>query len=238
MPPAVRLFDPATDAHLVPYLAAVHANCITSDHTIATFLPPLSHDKLLTWWKNCISAVSRGERAMFLLVDEPSPSSSSSSPSSPPPPPSASASLCAIPGLDPALSAAVAATSTTATVTATTTTTTTTTGPQDPVRGADLMGVVMLVMPFSETGPFRGYVEKLLVSPKFRRRGGARALLDALEKEAVKRGRCLLMLDTESGSAAEHLCRRLGWTELGQIPNFGLSPGGGLRNETFFYKQL
>lgn len=50
--------------------------------------------------------------------------------------------------------------------------------------------------------------------------------------------RVIKMLDTESGSTAELVFRRLGWTEVGQIPNFSLSPGGDLRSETFFYKQL
>jgi hypothetical protein len=33
-----------------------------------------------------------------------------------------------------------------------------------------LAGLVMLGMPFSQTGPFRGSVEKLFVSPDFRKR--------------------------------------------------------------------
>ncbi|KAL5614340.1 hypothetical protein BROUX41_004446 [Berkeleyomyces rouxiae] len=196
MAPAVRLFNPTTDAHLVPYLAAVHANCITSDHTIATFLPPLSHDKLLTWWKDSISAVTRGNCAMLLLLDQPAPVDA--------------------PGAVPSHLDSSAL----------------------QVKGSELMGVVMMTMDTTETSPFRAQVEKLLVSPRFRRRGGATALMEALEKEAVKRGRKLLILSTESGSPGEQLYHKLGWSELGQVPNHDLSPSGGLRPATFFYKQL
>jgi GNAT superfamily N-acetyltransferase len=55
------------------------------------------------------------------------------------------------------------------------------------------VGVVMLSMPSSETGPFRGVVEKLLVHKAFRGRGGARTLISALEAEATKRGRTILV---------------------------------------------
>ena len=51
----------------------------------------------------------------------------------------------------------------------------------------------MLSMSSSETGPFRGVVEKLLVHKGFRNRGGARTLMSALETEATKRGRTILV---------------------------------------------
>lgn len=46
------------------------------------------------------------------------------------------------------------------------------------------------------------------------------------------------MADTESGTVAEEMYRNLGFVEVGKIPNFANSPAGGLRDETFFYKQL
>lgn len=46
------------------------------------------------------------------------------------------------------------------------------------------------------------------------------------------------MTDTETGTVAEALYRKLGYVEIGKIPDFAISPGGGLRAETFFYKQL
>ncbi|CEJ84514.1 hypothetical protein VHEMI03498 [[Torrubiella] hemipterigena] len=177
----VLRFDPAEHSAAIPYLAAIHASCITQDRTIATFLPPLSHDKLLTWWKQRIAEINDGTRVMYLLLDAD------------------------------------------------------TTGK---LKGPEIMGVVMLYMPPSETGPFRGIVEKLLVHKSFRGRGGARALMDALEADALERGRGLLLLDTETDSPAEAVYTKLGWTELGKVPKYGISPTGELKDGTFFYKQL
>ena len=55
------------------------------------------------------------------------------------------------------------------------------------------MGVVMLSKPPSEKGPFRAWVEKLLVSPSFRRRGVARKLMKKLEELGKASGRTLLV---------------------------------------------
>ncbi|KAL0933157.1 Acetyltransferase [Colletotrichum truncatum] len=178
------MFSPADHTHLIPYLAALHAACISQDRTLATFLPPLSHEKLLGWWKERIAEVIDGTRLMLILLDE------------------------SEPGSKP--------------------------------KGTELMGVVMLWMPYSETGPFRGFVEKLLISPKFRQRGGARMLMSALEGESLRRGRTLLMLDTAADSPAEAIYRKFGWTEVGRIPNYGISPAvpRQLKDEVFFYKQL
>lgn len=51
----------------------------------------------------------------------------------------------------------------------------------------------MLSKPYWETGPFRGYVEKLLVSPLCRRVGVARALMLKVEEVAREKGRTLLV---------------------------------------------
>ncbi|KAF5019214.1 hypothetical protein F66182_8788 [Fusarium sp. NRRL 66182] len=178
----VTLFSPGQHSHLIPYLAAIHASCITHDRTIAEFLPPLSHEKLLAWWKERIAEVTDGKRLIFILLKE--------------------------------------------------------SEPEARPKGPDVMGVVMLVMPSSETGPFRGVVEKLLVHKAHRGRGGARTLVAALEAEATRRGRTILLLDTETGSPAEEVYKKLGYTELGQIPKYGLSPNGELKDGTFFWKHL
>lgn len=56
-----------------------------------------------------------------------------------------------------------------------------------------VVGVVMLSMPFAETGPFRASVEKLLVDPEARGRGIAKVLMSELERVARERGRTLLV---------------------------------------------
>jgi GNAT superfamily N-acetyltransferase len=57
----------------------------------------------------------------------------------------------------------------------------------------ELAGYVVLASQASETGPFRGSVEKLLVSPRYRRRGIARLLMSKLEEVARVRGTTLLV---------------------------------------------
>lgn len=60
--------------------------------------------------------------------------------------------------------------------------------------GEDVVaGYVMLSYPWSQTGPFRAEVLKLMVSPRFRRRGVARRVMGVLEEVARAKGRMLLV---------------------------------------------
>ncbi|KFA67744.1 hypothetical protein S40285_00962 [Stachybotrys chlorohalonatus IBT 40285] len=181
-PGLVVPFTSAQHNHLIPYLAAIHASCITHDRAMATFLPPLSHEKLLSWWKERIAEVNDGKRLIYILVTE----------------------------MDLSVK----------------------------LKGPEVMGVVMLAMPFSETGAVRATVEQLLIHKNFRGKGGARALMKTVESEAAKRGRTVLLLDTETGGVAEQVYKKLGYVEIGQVPNYGMSPSGELKGGTFFYKQL
>ena len=58
---------------------------------------------------------------------------------------------------------------------------------------AEVAGYVCLMMPATETGPFRGEVNKLMVSPKHRRKGVARRVMQGLERVARERGRDMLV---------------------------------------------
>jgi ribosomal protein S18 acetylase RimI-like enzyme len=133
----VLCFQPSDHMHLIPYIAAIHASCITHDRAVATFLPPLTHDKLLKWWKDRVSEVKDGTRILYVLVKSPQAGAR--------------------------------------------------------ILGTEVAGVVMLEMPRSETGSFRGAVEKLLVHPTYRNRGGARALVEELERDASRCGRTMLV---------------------------------------------
>ena len=46
------------------------------------------------------------------------------------------------------------------------------------------------------------------------------------------------MLDTETGSPAEAVYERLGWTRVGTIPDYALTSYGELCGSTFFTKSL
>jgi ribosomal protein S18 acetylase RimI-like enzyme len=57
----------------------------------------------------------------------------------------------------------------------------------------EVIGYVCLLMPVTETGPFRGEVLKLMVSPDHRRKGVARRVMQKLEDVARGRERWLLV---------------------------------------------
>ncbi|KAJ7447141.1 acetyltransferase [Mycena galericulata] len=110
---------------------------------------------------------------------------------------------------------------------------------EDPAGQKQLAGCVMLFRPLTETGPFRGSIQKLLVSPNFRRRGIARKVMQKLEDEAKAHGQTLLMVDTTTGSPAEMVYAKLGYNVVGIVPKYGISPlDGSLHGRTYFWKQL
>ncbi|MFJ8072386.1 GNAT family N-acetyltransferase [Streptomyces sp. NPDC096176] len=101
-----------------------------------------------------------------------------------------------------------------------------------------LIGTVQLRSETSPNGRHRAEIAKLLVHRVARGRGVAHRLLATAEQFAHVSGRTLLMLDTQTGSAAEHLYRRAGWTPLGTVPDYAADPSGTLRPTTFFHKSL
>ncbi|KAK4157312.1 hypothetical protein C8A00DRAFT_40280 [Chaetomidium leptoderma] len=64
------VFSQDQHGHLVPYIAALHASCITLDHMVGPFLPPLTNEKLLPWWKERIAETISGARVIVLLLPE------------------------------------------------------------------------------------------------------------------------------------------------------------------------
>jgi GNAT superfamily N-acetyltransferase len=101
-----------------------------------------------------------------------------------------------------------------------------------------IVGTVQLVLAQPENQPHRADLSKMLVHRRARRRGVGAALLEAAEKTARDCGKTLLVLDTNSGSDAERLYARMGWTRVGEIPDYSIQPRGGLRATTLFYKKL
>ena len=102
-----------------------------------------------------------------------------------------------------------------------------------------LLGTVMLTFAAQPNAPHRADVGKMLVAASARRLGVGRRLLDRAEEVARAAGRTLLLLDTETGSAAESLYRACGWTPFGVVPAHAFRPdGASLGDTTFFYKVL
>jgi ribosomal protein S18 acetylase RimI-like enzyme len=103
----------------------------------------------------------------------------------------------------------------------------------------NIIGTVQLALAVPPNQRHRAEVLKLLVHPRARRRGIARALMIALEPIARAEGRTLLTLDTWTGSAAETLYRSLGYVVVGVIPRYArgsLTPE--LEPATIMYKEL
>jgi GNAT superfamily N-acetyltransferase len=109
----------------------------------------------------------------------------------------------------------------------------------DPAGGdGSLDGTISLALESKPNGRHRADVLKLMVRRSARGRGLGRELLATAEKAAADAGASLLMLDTETGSAAEFLYHSAGWTPYGLVPEYAAGPSGVLRDCTFFYKRL
>ena len=110
------------------------------------------------------------------------------------------------------------------------------------IWGAFADGVLSGTVQLSLDGPpnqtHKSDVKKLLVHRRARNKGFARALMSALEAEALARGRTLLVLDTQTGGQAEPLYASMGYRRLGVIPGFAYWPDGRPGDATFFWKSL
>jgi Acetyltransferase (GNAT) family len=63
------LYDPKLHAHLIPSIVAVHVACITQPtYTVATFLPPLDHSEMQTWWEDRTKEVVSGSRHIIMQL--------------------------------------------------------------------------------------------------------------------------------------------------------------------------
>ncbi|WP_449062008.1 GNAT family N-acetyltransferase [Planomonospora algeriensis] len=103
---------------------------------------------------------------------------------------------------------------------------------------AGVDGTVSLAFEGKANGRHRAEVVKLMVHRRARGRGLGRGLLAAAERAAVEAGATLLLLDTETGSEADHLYRAAGWTRYGVVPDYAADPAGSLRDCSFYYKRL
>jgi GNAT superfamily N-acetyltransferase len=104
--------------------------------------------------------------------------------------------------------------------------------------GEELVGTVQLAHAWQPNSTHRTEVVKLLVRRDRRGAGLGRLLMERLEEEAQADGKNLLLLDTVSGSVADGLYEKLGWTRIGVIPRYALDPHGSMRPAAFFYKLL
>ncbi len=105
--------------------------------------------------------------------------------------------------------------------------------------GGRVSGTVQLICAAMPNQPHRADVAKLLVHPTARRRGLARALMQALEDRARALHRSLLVLDTRSGDPSQALYQSIGYQVAGEIPGYCLNPATKAAvPTTYLYKPL
>ena len=100
-----------------------------------------------------------------------------------------------------------------------------------------IVGTVQVILDQPENQPHRADVAKMLVHRRGRRQGLGAALMQAAEREALREGKTLLVLDTADDTAAR-LYARLGWQHAGVIPRYALLPAGGECATAYFYRSL
>ena len=101
-----------------------------------------------------------------------------------------------------------------------------------------LCGTVQLIFDLPENQPHRADLAKMLVHRRVRRQGLGAALMQAAEQAARECGKTLLVLDAVTDGDAARLYARLGWTRVGDIPQYALMPRGGFCSTTVFYRDL
>ena len=101
-----------------------------------------------------------------------------------------------------------------------------------------LAGTVTLLVDLPPNQPHRGEIAKMMTRVSHRGRGIATALMHEAERQAVERGRTLLVLDTATEDGASGLYEKLGFTFAGTIPDYALKPHGGLTGTNLYWKRI
>jgi GNAT superfamily N-acetyltransferase len=104
--------------------------------------------------------------------------------------------------------------------------------------GGRIIGTVQLGLDTPPNQPHRADVKKMLVHRSARGRGVGAALMAAIEEEARRRGRWLLVLDTVPGESGHRPYLRAGWQQSGTVPNYALFPDGRLCDTAIMWKRL
>lgn len=100
-----------------------------------------------------------------------------------------------------------------------------------------VQGTASLILAGQPNATHRAEVAKVLVRPAARGRGLGKALVREVERAAASLGRTTLVLDTVTGSPAEAMYAALGWSRVGEVPNYVQTPQG-LASTTYFTKRL
>ncbi len=102
----------------------------------------------------------------------------------------------------------------------------------------EIVGAVQLSLSTKDNGQHRAEVQKLFVLPSYTGQGIATKLMLALEQQARTHNRYLLVLDTQTGSVAEHFYQHCGYVKVGDIPDFATDPKSQMFATSIYYKIL
>ena len=105
-------------------------------------------------------------------------------------------------------------------------------------RDGKIVGTVQMELCQKKNGVNRAEIQKLLVYSEARHRGLGQQLIQALEQAAKQHKRGLLYLDTEAGSEAEAFYSALGYTRVGELPNYCATPDGRYKATAIYFKTL
>jgi GNAT superfamily N-acetyltransferase len=101
-----------------------------------------------------------------------------------------------------------------------------------------IVGTVQLGLDTPPNQMHRADIKKMLVHRSARGNGIGAALMAEVEKEAQRRGRWLLVLDTVPGENGHRLYLRAGWQQTGIVPDYALFPDGRLCDTAIMWKRL
>ena len=101
-----------------------------------------------------------------------------------------------------------------------------------------IVGTVQLGLDTPPNQPHRADIRKMLVHRSARGRGIGAALMAAVEEEARRHGRWLLVLDTVPGESGHRLYIRAGWQQTGIVPDYALFPDGRRCDTAIMWKRL
>jgi GNAT superfamily N-acetyltransferase len=101
-----------------------------------------------------------------------------------------------------------------------------------------LAGTVTVILQSPPNAPYRRELAKMMTLSSHRRRGVARALLRLAERESLKHGKTLLLLDTATEGGSSALYEAEGFILCGTVPDYAYWPHGGYCGTNFYYKRI
>jgi GNAT superfamily N-acetyltransferase len=101
-----------------------------------------------------------------------------------------------------------------------------------------LVSTVSLLLDTPPNQQHRAEIGKMMTHPQHRGRGAAAALLAEAERRAAANGRTLLNLDTAAEEGGAPLYQKMGYVFAGEIPDFAVTPRGGLTATRIYWKRI